>query len=545
MNFEISKINFRQPTISFKRENKTVQHPITSKLPDNIIPVYGNDTIRTNPAQLSLFFMHDFHGQNIRMEKAYTAATQFDRGTLYDKTAVFDDKIPVDGFKVASGDMFLGENEKELRAVNEFLNIAGVVANTIGNHECDAKLDVIERVVSDRQYRLLGANMHPDDDSKMSNIISDSFIIENNGNRYGFIGLVPPDMAKHLKRPEDADEFNISDMEDTIEDLQEEVDKLKQNGVNKIILLSHTGFDNEKYIAQNVSDIDIILGGHTHNLLTEVKEGENLFKSPKGEPVLLMQVGRDGEHIGVPNIVFNELGQITKIQYNVINTDEFARSLIAKNSIEKVLGKPEVVGRIDYVENQPNDIYAYENPNCDFITDCMREELETDIAIMNSANIRSRFSRGDIDTRDLELISPFGNKMSVIRASEAELVDRFNNTIKRSMKSEFHRPGIFQVSGLKYEYSKSEGKLTKLSTIDKDGNENPIDLENPREDKFYTIAIDDYCAQSDGAGLDLKHRFQESDIHFDFDKDKLVESYLRKNNKPIAIKSDNRITVVD
>ena len=544
MNFEISTINFNIPRVSFKKSDYRAQNVVTSKLPDNITPVYGDDEIRTNPALLSLFAMHDFHGQNIRMEKAYTAITQFDKGTLYNKNEAFDKNLKFDKFKVASGDMFLGENEHELKAVNEFLNIAGVIANAIGNHECDANVDTFADIIKDRKYRLLGANIHPQDGSKMKGLVSESFIVENNGNRYGFIGIAPPDMPKHMKRPDEVEKFNISNIKDTFLDLQDEVSKIKKQGVNKIILLSHAGLDNDKLIAQNVSDIDIILGGHTHNFIPEIKKGENLLLSPKNEPVLIMQVGRDGEHIGIPNIQFDELGKITKIQYNVINTDDFARSLVARNSIEKVLGKPEVVGKLSYVEDMPKDIYAQENPHCSFIADCMREELGTDIAIMNSANIRGKFHQGNIDTRDLKLISPFGNKMSVIRATEAELVHSFNNMIKKTMNSEFHRPGIFQVSGMKYEYSKSQGKVTKMIIVDKEGTEHSIDVNKPRKDKFYTIAVDDYCATSNGAGLNLGYRFEESDIHFDFDKEKLVGDYLKRQKAPAEIKSDGRIKEV-
>ena len=545
MNFEIPKLNLSVQRFSFRgKDNYSSQNVITSKQPDNIIPVYGDDVIRTKPAQLSLFVLHDFHGQNIRMERAYTAATQFDRDTLMKDDEVFDKNIPVDKFKVASGDMFLGENKEELRAVNEFLNIAGIMANAVGNHECDAPIEMFAEVVKDRNYKLLGANMHPNKNNAMSNILASSFIVEKNGNRYGFIGIAPPDMPKHMKRPEDADAFNISDMENTVKDIQKEVDKIKKQGVNKIILLSHAGLDNEKYIAEHVTDIDIILGAHTHNLLKEAKKGENLLLSPKNEPVLIMQVGRDGEYIGVPNIDFDEAGKIVKIQYNVLKTDEFARSNVAKNAIESVLGKPEIVGTLSYVEDMPKDIYAKENPHCSFIADCMREELGTDIAIMNSANIRGKFQKGNVDTRDLKLISPFGNKMCVIVATAQELVNSMNTVIKKSMQSEFHRPGIFQVSGLRYEYSESQGKMTKLTYIDRDGKERLIDLDNPAYDKLYTIAVDDYCATSDTAGMNLRNRFDESDIHFDFDKEKLVGDYLRKQTSPVEIKSDGRIKVV-
>ena len=546
MSLGIPKINNILPRIPFKGADGSAEiQAVTSKIPEKIMSVYGDDEIRTQPAQLSLFALHDFHGQNIRMERAYTAAMQFDRGNLAREGEIFDKDKPIDSFKVASGDMFLGENEKELRAVNEFLNIAGFMATALGNHECDSTTDLFEKVVEDRKYRLLGANIHPDKDSRLGALISESFVVESNGNRYGFIGILPTDMHKHLKHPEETDKLHISDLEGTVKDLQKEIYKIKKYGVNKIILLSHAGLENEKYIAEHVSDIDIILGAHTHNLLNEVKKGENLLLSPKNEPVLIMQVGRDGEHIGIPNVKFDETGKITKIQYNVLKTDEFARSMLAKSAIEGVLGKAEVVGKLGYVEAPPKDIYASENPHCSFIVDCMRNELGTDIAVVNSANLRGRFYPGIIDTRELHLITPFGNKIVVIRATEDEIVNSIKNCLKVSMADPKHRPGILQVSGLRYEYSASTGDLISISFVDKDNNIHPIDVNNPRKDKFYTIALDDFCALVENNGMGLPHRYDEAIAMYEYDKDKCVADYMKKQKNPVEIVSDGRIKVLN
>lgn len=543
MNLSVSPINYNQ--YSFRGVKPAVVEHAQKDGKREVMPVYSDDVIRTKPAQLSLFHMHDFHGQNIRMERAYNAVNQFDNNSLQHQNDVFDKDMPIDKLKLCSGDMFLGENIKDLEVVNEFLNISGVMATALGNHECDSHADDFYEVVKHRNYRILGANMHPEKDSKINRILSSSIVVESNGNRYGIIGLVPTDMPNHLKRPTDVKDFNISDNEETKKDITNEVEDLKKHGVNKIIILSHLGLEADQYIAQNISDIDIILGGHTHNLITKVEEGKNLFKSPKGEPVLIMQVGRDGEFIGIPNIKFNELGQITELQYNLAKTDDFSRSLVAKRDFEKILGTPEVVGKVVYVEEPPKDMYAKENPHCGFIVDCMRSEFGTDIAVMNAANIRGKFYLGDIDTRDLRLLSPFANKIVVIEISEKELVDSMNNLIKASMASPAHRPGILQVSGLKYEYSKSQGKMTKLSFMDKGNNEYQINLENPREDKIYTLAVDDYCAQSKKSGLNLKYRLEKALKICDYDKDEVVARYLRKHPEPVEIKSDGRIKVVD
>lgn len=545
MKIDLQKISINPQLIAFQKRNSVTPAFKTQPEPAEIVSVYSDSPIRTKPAQLSLFALHDFHGQNLRMERAYSVVERYDNDKVFKENKFFNKNEPVDKLKLASGDMFLGENRNELKVVNEFLNLAGILATAIGNHECDHNLGIFSEIVKDRNYRFLATNMHPEKGSAMNSILSGSFIVESNGNKYGVIGLAPVDMASHIKRPVEIESCRLSDIEGSLKDLQKEINLIKKQGVNKIILLSHMGLPLEQRIAREVSDIDVILGGHTHNLLKEVKEGENLITSPKGEPVLIVQVGRDGENIAIPNLQFNELGQITRLQYNVIKTENYPRSKVAKEKFENILGKCDVVGRAAYVEAPPKDIYAYENPHCDFILDCMLKEFDIDIALTNSANIRGRFHEGDIDTRDLIQITPFGNKMTITRISEKELVEALDDKVEDSMESPNHRPGIIQVGGLRYEYSKSEGEITKMSFIDKQGKEHPIDIENPREDKFYTVMADDYCFLNDNAGLGLKHRYDEAIVVYDFDKNKIVENYLRKHPEPVVIKSDGRIKVVD
>lgn len=188
---------------------------------------------------------------------------------------------------------------------------------------------------------------------------------------------------------------------------------------------------------------------------------------------------------------------------------------------------------------------GHENPHCDFIVDALRSELNTDIAIMNSANIRGQFEEGRIDTRDLAIISPFANKVVVIQATEEEIVNGIKNRAKASMSSNSHRPGIVQVSGLKYTFNKV-GDVLSMSFVDKQGKETPIDINNPSKEKMYTIASDDFCiGNTDGGGVNLPHRLETALKKFDFDKDIIVGEYIKHAKEPIEIKSDGRIVKVD
>jgi len=61
-------------------------------------------------------------------------------------------------------------------------------------------------------------------------------------------------------------------------DLAKEVARLKAEGADLIVLLSHNGFDVDRKIARTVPGIDVILSGHTHDALPEVtKVGKTLI----------------------------------------------------------------------------------------------------------------------------------------------------------------------------------------------------------------------------------------------------------------------------
>ena len=500
------------------------------------MPIVNNQNkLPQNSTKASIFYVNDLHGQNIRMERLINAINQFDAFTPSDK---------IDKMKFASGDIMLGEDEKHVKVGDTFLNMAGFMANVLGNHECDLPTNRFVELIKDKKYKLLGLNLAPSPNNPIHDYIEKSYVQEINGHKYGIIGLVPPDLAAHVKLQEHLPDLNIETKFDkSIPEIQKEIDKFRKQGINKIILISHAGYRNDTKLAKNLNGVDIILGAHTHTLLEDIEKDKNLFYTKEGEPLIITQAGRDGKEFGRLDVEFDDKGVITKAKNNLGKTDSYSRNLVARHAFENILGKPEVVGYITYAEKYPEDAYAHENAHCDFICDALRNELNTDIAVMNSANIRGEFEQGKVDTRDLAIISPFANKVAVVEASEAEIVKAIKTRVSASMKTRSHKPGIVQVSGLRYAFT-TDGKLKSLSFVDKNGNETPIDIEHPREDKLYTIAADDYCITSGEMGLGLPHRYEKALQKFDFDKDIIVGRYIRNNNGQVEIKSDGRIKVL-
>ena len=209
----------------------------------------------------------------------------------------------------------------------------------------------------------------------------------------------------------------------------------------------------------------------------------------------------------------------------------------------KFFGNPNVIGNISYIDKFPNNPLIEENPFASFIADAMKNELDCDIALINSGNLRGAFTEGEITSRDISSIVPFNNKVMTAYVSEKDLVDALSYFAK-SVNQEDNKPGLLQVSGLKYTIS-DKGNLKKLYFISKDGKKHKIDINNPSETKKYKVAMDDYVGSANECPDCIKKLNTPEMIKlYPFDKDKLAIDYMKKfNNTPIEIKYDKRIKV--
>ena len=86
------------------------------------------------------------------------------------------------------------------------------------------------------------------------------------GEKIGLIGLTPED-THDLASPGPNITFS-----DPVPAVQAEVDKLTGEGVNKIIVLSHSGYGVDQRVAQETTGVDVIVGGHSNTYLSNVSD---------------------------------------------------------------------------------------------------------------------------------------------------------------------------------------------------------------------------------------------------------------------------------
>lgn len=489
-----------------------------------------NSTTKT-----SLFYINDIHGQVPKMQRLVSAALDANVSAAQNGA---------DFLKLSSGDTFIGSDDKRNTVAAHFLDTAGLHAQTLGNHEFDITASICGNLLKNSKTNILAMNLNfPDQSAPLAQKILRSTIVEGeSGEKYGLIGVQPSDLGQRIKNQSILEGITVDDKEQTIKELQEEVNLLKQQGLNKIILLSHEGNTVEKEIAQAVSGIDVILGGHSHDLIEGVKPGENLFYSPAGEPVVVTQAGRDGNNFGILNLEFNDAGQITYVQNNVMDTNMYKPNLMMTKTADSILGVSPEIGTLGYVDPLPKNNLTEENPWADFVSDAIRKNLDVDIALVNSGNFRGSVDIGNITERDIESIFPFSNKLYKVQLNEKDLVDALNFCGK-SLTAKNSKPGLMQVSGLTYTLD-AQGNLTELNLVDKNGQKQAIDVNNPNPNKIYTAAYDEFLVNGGDKLEMLKRNDNQILERYTFDKDKPTIDYIKSLSGPFEVRKDNRITIL-
>ena len=481
---------------------------------------------------------NDFHGHLKAFRQFKTAA---------DKFRAENPNADV----ILSGDDWVGAYEPKNVAIVRLMNLINPTAVTLGNHNLDNKGSKgVSEMLNMANYKTLAINLQKKDSVKKEDYalqddidagrLASSMVVEKNGTKIGYIGAVPTDMIQRIsvQSQEDAKDIKILNLQETIKALQEEVNKLEKQGVKIIKLISHLGIDAEKIVAQNVSGIDEIFGGHSHDILDGLVQGRNLFKSPKGEWVIITQAGKNGHKYGELDVIYNAEGQIIKAKNELKNLEILPESMSTKLIEKMVIGAPKQIGTIARdVKSKPEGILE-ESPISSFLSDAYLKFSDADIVLNNMGGVRGSLPAGPITDREIIDIMPFFNDVHIYKLSEKDIVDTLNNAINATKT--LHRTGAIQVSGMRYVIG-ADDKVKEAIVNKKDGTIVKLDVKNPSPNKFFKVAYNTYVG-GNGEGLELLNAPEKRIEKCDLTETHMFIEYIKSfNGKPINIVEDGRI----
>jgi len=201
----------------------------------------------------------------------------------------------------------------EIKLMNEL----GYDATTIGNHDFDAGMNGLEKLVDEANFEFVSSNYNFEK-TNIKNKVSKYKIIYKENIKIGvyglgikLAGLVPNKSYENTlyQSPYDTAIY----IENYLKN--EEVCDL-------IICLSHLGFkyknDEETpsdiLLASKTKYTNLIIGGHTHTLLKHPQ----IFTNSIGNNVLISQVGWGGTHVGLVKYYFNKNTKKLKAQPHIV-----------------------------------------------------------------------------------------------------------------------------------------------------------------------------------------------------------------------------------
>nr|WP_186811678.1 5'-nucleotidase C-terminal domain-containing protein [Paenibacillus xylanexedens] len=388
------------------------------------------------------------------------------------KEARNDDTLVLDAGDVFSGTLYF--NLFNGLADLEFMNMIGYDAMTFGNHEFDKGPAVLKEFIHKAEFPFVSANIDYTKDTDLGSLyqasigqpgedgkIYPAIITEVNGEKVGIFGLTTSDTVS-LSSP--GDDLKFQDVQASA---QATVNMLQEEGINKIIALTHLGYSEDLKLAEAVKGIDIIVGGHSHTILNKP-----IVVGDAEEPTLVVQTGEYDVSLGKLDVTFDEAGILKKWNGRLLNLDakgaddafvykDDAQALAKLQEYASPLAeyKKKVIGKTNvFLDGERGSVRKQETNLGNFMTDGMLEKVksivkENDVkgyvAIQNSGGIRASFKEGNITLGDLLTVMPFGNNLTALKMTGKEITAALENGVSGVETGEGRFP---QVSGMRFYY---------------------------------------------------------------------------------------------
>jgi 5'-nucleotidase len=451
---------------------------------------------------------------------------------IADARARSNNSILVDGGDQFQGTLFYTYYKGALAA--EMMNKLGYDGMTVGNHEFDDGPEVLAGFMSAVNFPVLMSNADVSGEPLLAGKLAKSTIIERGGEKIGLIGLTPQD-TDELASPGE----NIT-FYDPAMGVGEQVVNLENNGVNKFIVLSHSGYAVDQRVAAAVPGIDVIVGGHSNTLLSNTNErAAGAYPTMVGDTAIV-QAYAYGKFLGELNVTFNDAGEIVSATGEPIVIDgtvaedaaTVARIAEAAAPLDEIRNKV-VAEAATEIGGDRSVCRAMECSMGSLIADAMLDRVKdqgVEVAIQNGGGIRASIDAGPITMGEVLTVLPFQNTLSTFQVDGKTLVEALENGVSQMEEGAGRFP---QVAGMTYAVDPAAAAGARISDVMVGGA--PIDMA-----KVYGVVSNNYV-RNGGDGYKM---FKGAMNAYDFGPDLAdVTAEFLAAKGPFTPYTDGRITV--
>lgn len=439
-----------------------------------------------------------------------------------------------------AGDAFQGTlyfNVYEGLADLAVMNAVGYHAMAVGNHEFDRGPKPLGLFAQNANFPLLAANLDVSAEPSLKDVIKPSIVVSIAGERVAIVGAVT-DTLNEISSP-----GPTVKLLPVVASVQAEVDKRIAEGINKIVLLSHCGFDEDREAIRKLKGVDIVVGGHSHTLLgNATAEGwpasrgayPTLEKNADGDQALVVQAWEWGKALGRLKVTFDAAGKVKSwagsevlVVGENVPEDPFVRAVIL------ALQRPIIQLRDQAVSSTTAPLERSGQLMGELVADAQLMATAAQgvvVAFMNPGGIRSDIDSGTITYGEAISVQPFSNTLVVMDLTGAQIQAMLEQMAGRPEGRPYLR--VSKGSSYSADFSKPIG--SRISKVVIAGA--PLETE-----KIYRIVVNSFMAGG-GDGLtvlkDSTGRRVDTGL---LDIDAFVD-FLKARN-PLTPAVENRVTL--
>lgn len=340
-----------------------------------------------------------------------------------------DNVLLVDAGDRWTGNPYVDWATSPFLPVVQLMDSLGYDLGTLGNHCFDKGTHILDDRIGDMTFPIICANINTG--STPLRQPEPYTIIKRGGMRIGFVGVVTNSMNGHP----DGNESNFEGLTfDTPLQAAERYAKIEKN-CDVLVLLSHAGYPGDSIIAANTTQYDLIIGGHTHDMLSPAKIVGG---------TTITQTRSALRYVGVTTITLTA-GKPT-ITNTLIKLDTITPSPRFEAMVELLKTDPALKTEIGSAK-EDFDFNAIAN----LLTDALRTRASADVGLYHRGGIRlENIPAGSVAKLTLGLIDPFGSTVNVLPMTREQLKDliitKYNDT---GNPKESHRVDLMP-SGISY-----------------------------------------------------------------------------------------------
>nr|XP_054753897.1 snake venom 5'-nucleotidase-like [Lytechinus pictus] len=418
--------------------------------------------------QLTVLHTNDVHARIEQFNKYGSECSQEDAedGACFGGVARRATKVKEIRNRVTNVLLLDGGDQYQANCISFFAH-----TQALGNHEFDNEPEGLRPFLLNTTFPVLSCNIDASAEPSINGLFQKRITRVLSGETIGIIGYT------YFKTHEISSSGECI-FHPEVQKIQEEVDALGKEGINKIIAVGHSGINIDLEIAQNVIGVDVVVGGHTDTFLytgtppsTEVPSGDYplVVDQKGGGRALVVQDYTFGKYLGNLDVTFNDAGEVIAyggnpvlLDYTVTEDQTILEEVekwagLVRNSSAMFVGISHA-----FLEGDRTMCRARECNLGNLIADAMvsqnnknPDELrwnDVGIALMNGGSIRASISQGDITIGDIANVLPFGNTVDVLELRGIHLLEALENAI--SMYDLQTLDGRFlQFSGMRVTYS--------------------------------------------------------------------------------------------